>query len=233
MNSMLNTFLQMPPSGFLQGINQSLPQQSALLNGWMKARNVGSNFLRNRPAGGGSTVTRGNNSPLGTLNPLPAMTHPAFGSNPAFNPAANSNPLANTGAGGNQTQLHPLLNMLSRFRQFQNPTAQVAGQHTGSLLQSVLSRVSGSGGWDFGGQSGGGGSAPGAPGSNMGGGGSPQGGGLLPTGGLGTTEGSYGPLAGWIFQHTPQTVLMSGGPMYQAARDYYLGPERPSFAAVH
>lgn len=51
---------------------------------------------------------------------------------------------------------------------------------------------------------------------------------------FGTQQGNYGPLTGAILKHTPQSVLMNtSGPMYQIARDFYMGPARPSFAQAH
>lgn len=237
MNNLLSTVLSMGPSPFVQGFNQSLPQQSALLNMAGRLRNVGKVWADR--GGFGGTGTPGQGGSFG--NQAPAMvTSPRIGSPVGPPSTATSNVLmqayepgfasqiAQQGAAGQQTQLYPILNMIKRFRQFGSPTAQVAGQRSGSLLQTALQQVQGAGGWDVGGQSGGSGSVPAGLGSTTAGGSS-----LYPTGGFGSREGTYGPLAGFIFRHTPQTVLMSEGPMYQAARDYYLGPERPSFAAVH
>lgn len=72
-------------------------------------------------------------------------------------------------------------------------------------------------------------------GGNGGGGGVGQ----APVGGgqgasFGTQMGNYGPLTGAILKHTPQSVLMNtSSPMYQIARDFYMGPARPSFAQAH
>lgn len=133
-----------------------------------------------------------------------------------LNPNIRSRPLVDAAVAGGQ-----FLGNIGNF--MQGVQGLNGGQGLSPLLQSIFPNLF---------QGTGGGTKPNKPGGGGGGGGLPAvGGGGAP---FGTQTGNYGPLTGAILRHTPQSVLMNtSSPLYDVARDFYLGPARPSFAQAH